>query len=428
MEMLKRAWLVVRRRWPALLIPIVVALVGVSIYNAQQRKDYTATIDLFLRAPDVKSSASAYQGDLFSRQRAQSYVKMFESDDLAQSVIDRLNLSETPSELTDHVSAAIVKDTVLITVSVEDPNPQQAANIANAYGDVFGEYVAKVENVQNDPGVPPLVLVVRAANADDAQRGGYKLWMLATAGGVGGLVIGLLLVWFFERYDNKVRSRKQIDELTGRPVIGSLPITRALDTATVAQTYDESAEFAEAARRLSINVDHLLRQLGGVSGAPAMAVTSVQGADGKSVVAAALTKALADRGHDVGFIDADRLGKPGLDSSAMAGGELDVAGVTYVPLRDDNQAFTERGLRRAINDLKQRVDFIIIDGPAFGEAAEAQMIAEVADAVLIVVRPGRTTGAALGNMHTAMATLDTPVIGVVVNQAKETATRETMYV
>ncbi len=35
------------------------------------------------------------------------------------------------------MSASTIKDTVLMVVSVTDPNPERAANIANAYGDVL---------------------------------------------------------------------------------------------------------------------------------------------------------------------------------------------------------------------------------------------------------------------------------------------------
>jgi uncharacterized protein involved in exopolysaccharide biosynthesis len=84
MELLKRWLIVLRRRWLVVAACVVVAFVAASAYNATAPKAYTASTQLFLRAPDVKTSAGAYQGDLFSRQRVQTYSKMFQSDDLAQ--------------------------------------------------------------------------------------------------------------------------------------------------------------------------------------------------------------------------------------------------------------------------------------------------------------------------------------------------------
>lgn len=420
MDLLRRGGLVLRRRWLVILTALVIALVAASLFNGAQRREYTASTDLFLRAPDVKSSASAYQGDLFSRQRAQTYVQMLKSDDLAQMVIDKLGLSISREDLVEKVSAETVKDTVLITVSATDPNPQRAANIANTYGTVFGQYVAKVEDVVNDPNLAPLVIVVKAATAEDATAGGFPIWILATLAVVIGLVIGIGLAWFLEKFNTSVRSRKQIEDVTGVPVIGNLRSTRRVETGSVGEAYRESEEFGEAARRLSLNVDHILRQLPSVKGAPVLAVTSVDKADGKTVVSESIAYALADRGYDVGFIDADRRG--GTDARD---GEPDYK---FISVRSDHYAVTEQALSEAISDLKSNCDFVVIDGPAFGEAAEAQLIGQSADAVLVVVRPGHSRIASLRSLRAAMDVVGTVVIGIVVNRAKATKTVETTYV
>lgn len=428
MELLKRGWLVVRRRWLVVMVVVVGALVAVSLVNATQRAEYTATAELFLRSPDVKSSASAYQGDLFSRQRAQTYVNMLRSDELAQLVIDKLALAESPGELVNKVDGEIVKDTVLVTVSVTDDNAQRAANIANTYGEVFGQYIATVENVSNDPDIPPLVVIVKAATAETAVKGGQSLLFLAAVAAASALLISAGLLWFLEKFDTKVRSRQQIEDLTGSAVIGSLPTTRALDSRSVGETYETVPAFAEAARRLSVNVDHTVRQLGTPTEAPSLVVASAQRFEGKSVVALALATALADRGYRVGLVDADRFGKVPAECAALANGETSVDGLTYLSLRQDGVSLSEKMLRSAIRELSSVSDLIIIDGPALGDAAESQMIAEVADAALLLVRPGRTNAPALARLRAAMDVLDTPVIGIVVNQAKETGTLETTYV
>lgn len=428
MELLKRGWLVLRRRWPVVMIATVGVLVAVSLVNASQRSEYTATAELFLRSPDVKTSTSAYQGDLFSRQRAQTYVSMMSSDELARLVIDRLGLTESASEMVEKVSGDIVKDTVLVTISVTDPDAQRAANIANTYGEVFGEYVATVENVGADPNMSPLVVIVKAATAEAAVEGGQSIWFLLAIGLIIALVVVAGLLWFLEKFDTKVRSRQQIEEVTGTAVIGAMPMARQLDAQSVIEAYKTAPAFAEAARRLSVNVDHTARQLGTPTDAPAVVVASAGRGDGKSVVSLALAVALADRGFRVGIVDADRYGEQPAEHASLASGGISVDGVTFVSLRDDGRALSEKSLRSAIGQLSSSNDLIVVDGPAFAEAAEAQMIAEVADAAVLVVRPGRTKAVALGRLKAAMDVLDTPVLGIAVNQAKETGTQQATYV
>ena len=70
---------------------------------------------------------------------------------------------------------------MLMIVSVTDSNAQHAANIANGYGSVLGAYVAKLENVSNDPSVGPLVQVVAKASPATATASGYPTWMVVFA-------------------------------------------------------------------------------------------------------------------------------------------------------------------------------------------------------------------------------------------------------
>ena len=66
MELITRGWTIIRRRWPILLACLAIAAVGVAVYNVSSDKLYVASTEVFLRAPDVKSSSAAYEGELFS--------------------------------------------------------------------------------------------------------------------------------------------------------------------------------------------------------------------------------------------------------------------------------------------------------------------------------------------------------------------------
>lgn len=193
-------------RWPVVLASLMAALVAVSLYNAAQPREHTATMVISFHAFDAKAATSEHEGDLVSRQRAQTYANMFKRDDLAQTVIDWLGLSESPRELVDQVSASVVGDTVVVAVSVEN-NAQRAANIANAYGAVFGDYVTRIDDVGKSPDRPPLVTVVKSASAEDAVKSGSANWVLTTVGAIVGLSVGFGLAWYLERVGPKARRR-----------------------------------------------------------------------------------------------------------------------------------------------------------------------------------------------------------------------------
>jgi capsular polysaccharide biosynthesis protein len=423
MELLRRGWLVFKRRWLILVVLLLIAAGGVAAYQLTQHKQYTASTELFLRAPDVKSSASAYQGDLFSRQRAQTYVNMFQSDDLAQTVVDKLGLTTSAQQLASKVSASTIKDTVLITVNATDPSAQRAANIVNTYGSVFADYVAKVENVGSDPAVPPLVTVVKSAAAESAKPTGYPLWVIASVAGGAALVIAIAAMWFLERFDTKVRSRKQVTELTGSSVIGSLPPARSLASGhSVADAFAKSRAFAESARKLSISVDHMLRKIPAVGSPPVVAVASARSGEGKSVVARAIARAYVDRGYAVGLIEADSHAGTISDVLPPEGSSADDSHLMLRAASGIDDTGADDSLDDALKQLRAECDIILLDAPAFADSADAEIAVGVSDAVLVVVRPGYTNTASLQNLASAITVLGTPVAGVVTNRATESPT------
>lgn len=434
MELLIRVWTKSLQRWPIMLGCLAFALIGATFYHVGAGKEYTASTEFFLRAPDVKTSAGAYQGDLFSRQRAQTYVSLFNSDDLAQMVIDKLGLSLTPQQLASKVSATAVKNTVLMLVSVTDGDPQHAANIANGYGSVLNTYVAKLENVSNDPSVGPLVQVVAKASPANATVSGYPFWMVVFAASVLALLAAATLIWFLERFDTKVRSRRQVEEITKCDIIGKLPKTHSLGSdGNVTQAFDESDEFKQGALRLSLNVESVLQRLPRIKAEipPVVAVVAGHRGDGGTVATRALARAFADRGHSVGVVcldDAGRKPEPVESDVVVAGSAIEPVGNRSNPVTTVSCSTATLTADICSRDaLLLESNVILIDAPAFHESIDAQLALGAADAVLLVVRPIATSTLSLTHLVTGIRALDIPLLGVVVNSAKETATVEGAY-
>jgi tyrosine-protein kinase len=432
MELLTKGWTKFRQRWPIVLACLAVAVLGVTVYHVSAAKNYVASTELFIRAPEMKTSAGAYQGDLFSRQRAQTYVKMFHSEELAQMVVDKLGLNVTAQQLASKVSATSVKNTVLIVVAITDSTAQHAANIANGYGDVLATYIAKIENLAGDPRVGPLVKVVTRADPASAKASGYPTSMVAFAALTMALVVAAGVIWFLERFDNKVRSRRQVEEITGCNIVGKLPKTRALGSnGDVGQAFDESEEFKQAALRLSLNVETVLQRIPRIKSEipPVVAVVAGHHGDGSTVATRALARAFAERGRATGVVSLDapnrdlEEAKPVAAGSALAKTGNRTDPVTTVSCSTAALATEIRGR----DTLLLESDVVLIDTPAFHESIDSQLALSVADAVVLVVRPIANTTLSLCRLVAAMKAIDILVLGVVVNQATESSTLEGFY-
>lgn len=113
---------------------------------------YAATAELFLATPGYSSVSSIdtadnspFQADAFSQQRARSYVELATRQDLAQRVVDNLQLQMSPADLASSVSARVRPDTVLIAVTVKAASPTDAQNLANAVTIQLADDIRRLE-------------------------------------------------------------------------------------------------------------------------------------------------------------------------------------------------------------------------------------------------------------------------------------------
>ena len=246
------------------------------------------------------------------------------------------------------------------------------------------------------------------------------------------LLVAASLIWFLERFDNKVRSRRQLEEITGCDIVGKLPKTRALGSnGDVGQAFDESEEFKQAALRLSLNVESVLQRIPRIKSEipPVVAVVAGHHGDGSTVATRALARAFAERGRATGVVSLDapnrdlKEAKPVVAGSAIAKTGNRTDPVTTLSCSTAALATEIRGR----DTLLLESDVVLIDTPAFHESIDSQLALSVADAVVLVVRPIANTTLSLCRLVAAMKALDILVLGVVVNQATESSTIEGFY-
>ena len=105
--------------------------------------------------------------------------------------------------------------TRVITLSVTGPDPQTAANIANAYVHNISSTAQSVMDVQ-------AVNVIDAASAPTSPSGPNRPLYIVVALLVG-LFLAVAIVVIADMVNTKVRSDEDVEELLGIPVVGHFP-------------------------------------------------------------------------------------------------------------------------------------------------------------------------------------------------------------
>ena len=87
-----------------------------------------------------------YTGIVSSQTMTRTYAEMLVERPVLQGVIDQLQLAKTPEQLKESIAVELVRDTQLLVVSVDDPNPALAADVANTIAMVFTDRIGELQS------------------------------------------------------------------------------------------------------------------------------------------------------------------------------------------------------------------------------------------------------------------------------------------
>jgi capsular polysaccharide biosynthesis protein len=150
-----------------------------------------------------------------------TYNVIMKSPAILEKVITGLNLDMTTDALNNKITVASEEESQVINLSVQDTDPERAADIANKIASVFQEEIVKIMNVDN-------VSVLAKAEAGENQSPiKPKPFLNIAIAMVVGLMAGIGLAFLLEYLDNTVKTEQEVEKLLGVPVLGS--ITRIKD-------------------------------------------------------------------------------------------------------------------------------------------------------------------------------------------------------
>ena len=129
----------VRKHVITAVVTLVIVMVAICAYTFTRTPQYTATSELLAtyRSSAAASGASSNAVELSSganyiNSQIQTYPQLIKTESVLQPVIDDLGLDTTVKELAASVTASNPDGTMLVDISVNDPDPKQASSIANS--------------------------------------------------------------------------------------------------------------------------------------------------------------------------------------------------------------------------------------------------------------------------------------------------------
>lgn len=208
--------------WRKKLVIIITALLGAGIafvYSAfLVTPQYDATTRIYVVSQNVEAGAGLTNQELQAgTYLVKDYKEIILSQDVLTKVQTELGILDS---ITEKISVSIPVDTRIVSITVRDADPNEAARIANSLRTAAAQKIIEVTKV-ND-----VTTLEEAVPTDEPStpRTKRNLAIGFLAGGL--LAVGLILV--FEVMDDRVKRPQDIEEVMGLTLLGVVPDSKKL--------------------------------------------------------------------------------------------------------------------------------------------------------------------------------------------------------
>ena len=136
--------LALRWAWLVILCGLVAGVIAYA-YSSSQTRIYQAISKVMIN--EARSPANPNYNDILTSERAaRTYANLMQRDSTIRETLARLGLDvDAVRKQVGAVSVSPVRDTQLVQVSVESPNPELAAAVANSLPPTFADGLRKIQ-------------------------------------------------------------------------------------------------------------------------------------------------------------------------------------------------------------------------------------------------------------------------------------------
>ena len=433
--------MVMRHLWMVVFAALIMAM-GTSVYLSVLRAPvYRANMTYAVTSR--KTSYTSSSNMTAAREVAAVLTELLKTDVLITQLQDA---SEELADFSGTIQATQVPESNFITVSVLAETPEKAFSALSTLVEIvpdLSQYISTssvVQIIRN-----PAVSAVPANQLDENK-------LCLQFGIVGGLLMVALLCYLSIRRE-AIQTRSGARHLLDAPVLVSVCHERKNRTLKTALRHSNkglqifspttSFAYAEQIHALSTQLEHEIA----VHDRKVFLVAGVGENEGKSTIAANLAVDLASRGKKVALVDAD-LRKPSMHLffEGKYRAPLPLNKLLAEPFNTENlsrcmllhnqlgiymlfsttsdrrstELITGGCMQELLNALRA-LDCVIVDTPPMGFFPDAEAIADMADASLLVVRQDYTAAADINDAVDSLRQTKAAFLGCVLNDMMSSA-------
>ncbi len=145
------------------------------------------------------------------------YAELIKSRTVTEGVIAQLNLDLTHEDFLKKMTVDSATDTRILSITVEDPDPYEACEIANAIRDVAANHIKNVMDID-------AVNVVETANIPE-QKSSPSITKNGIIGGFLGVLLSVVIILIAYISNDTVKTQEDVEKYLGLSILGTIPLT-----------------------------------------------------------------------------------------------------------------------------------------------------------------------------------------------------------
>lgn len=367
------------------------------------------------------------------------------------TVAKKIGFTGQPTALAEEIEVTQDSDAMALTITASDTDAKQAAAIVNTFAD---EAVAFFSGSRPEAAGTRLAILQRGIPVAEAHQGTLippgRLERTGLAAGLG-LLLGMAIALVLNRLDSRMRSREEIQEALGLPIIAEVPrLARGQRSGAGTLVVSEPlSPFADGYRAARTAISHTLgraarpsdmspRERRGANArtnhTPWVLVTSANPGDGKTTSVGNLAASFAESGKSVLVLDADLrspdthnvfdvpqgagisdyLTDPDFGPLSNLVRPTNLPGVKIITAGTQLDHPTSLASRMVAlqEGTRQLADVVIVDSAPLLAASEVFDLLPLVDTIMLVVRSGRLSEASGNRVSELLGRFRVPVSGV----------------
>ena len=407
--------------WIILLIACSAAMITYTVLTAVHRDQYTVKTTFAVMGRGENANAASSLSSTY--EMTQKFQAILENNILKKKVMEELGCSSFPADM----SASIVPESNLMELSVTADSPETAFRVLRS--------VLKNYTTISDYIIPNVVLeTLQQPQVSGSPSNRIPTEKYAAMAFLAAALGTAALVGFFSFCGIPSKLKRNLAARLMRICWEPCTMKKKRKNSSMLITNPaRSFPYVESLKRIASRVRGRLDRRGG----KVLLVTSVAENEGKSTLAANLALALSEEQNRVLLLDCDFRQpalykifelpqKAGKDFGQVAVGKESASsvfekykdtnvymGICRERLEEPSEAVGGEIFRRILDTCRTNMDYIILDTPPMGAAADAEELVELADGAVLAVRQDGVLTRDINDAIDALNQKEEKVIGCV---------------